>query len=143
MTPTRATSTELIARAVAVEDDKILLVRERSSSWYFLPGGHVEPGEPVQAALLRELAEELGARASVGGLIGVVESAYAVGGEQHHELNLVFEVALGGPVESREEHLAFDWVPLGELADAHVRPEPLKLALLQWLARGEPFWHGL
>lgn len=48
-----ATSTEVIARAVIRKDGQILLAQQRNKSWSFLPGGHVEPGEPVETALRR------------------------------------------------------------------------------------------
>lgn len=47
-------TTELIVRAVLRRGGRLLLARERGSARSFLPGGHVEPGEPVQAALVRE-----------------------------------------------------------------------------------------
>lgn len=55
-----AGTTEIIARAVIRRDGQLLLVRQRTKSWSFLPGGHVEPGERVEVALVREIAEELG-----------------------------------------------------------------------------------
>ena len=56
--------------------------------------GHVEPGERVEAALVREIAEELGTDARIAGFMGVVEHGYLEDGIKHHELNLVFEVRL-------------------------------------------------
>jgi 8-oxo-dGTP pyrophosphatase MutT (NUDIX family) len=118
----------------------LLLARERGRGWSFLPGGHVEPGEPVTAALVREIAEELGVHATVLGFAGVVEYGYVAGGVPHHELNLVFDVDIADatPV-GQEAHLDFHWLAEDELATADVRPAPLKDALL---ARSTPFWRG-
>jgi hypothetical protein len=41
--------------AMIRSNDRILVVRERGKAWSFLLRGHVETGEPVQTALLREL----------------------------------------------------------------------------------------
>jgi len=53
--------------AVLRDQDRVLLChRSPGRRWYpnvwDLPGGHVEPGERPAAALVRELAEELGIR---------------------------------------------------------------------------------
>jgi 8-oxo-dGTP diphosphatase len=138
-----AATTEIIARAVIRRDDQVLLARQRTKAWSFLPGGHVEPGERVEAALVRELAEELGTEAKIAGFVGVVEHGYVEDDVTHHELNLVFEVAIGtsDPV-SQEDHLTFHWLPLDQLADADVRPGSLKTALLAASADRTPFWHA-
>jgi ADP-ribose pyrophosphatase YjhB (NUDIX family) len=106
-----------------------------------LPGGHVEPGEGVEGALLREIAEELGFEAIITGLIGVVENRYTDDDGTHHELNLVFEVAIPHTEPaSREGHLEFRWLELDELASTEIRPAALKDALV---ADAEtPFWSG-
>ncbi|MGA9658391.1 MAG: NUDIX hydrolase [Asticcacaulis sp.] len=56
--------------------DEVLLIRRgrapRRGEWT-LPGGKIEPGESLQAAVLRELVEETGVTARVGPLIGVYE----------------------------------------------------------------------
>ncbi|MGB8276594.1 MAG: 8-oxo-dGTP diphosphatase MutT [Methylovirgula sp.] len=55
----------LVAAAALVDTDQRVLIAKRPEGkalaglWEF-PGGKVEPGEPPEMALIRELAEELG-----------------------------------------------------------------------------------
>ena len=46
------------ATVVAQQDGKVLLVRERDTGHFGLPGGGIESGEYVMEAALRELREE-------------------------------------------------------------------------------------
>ncbi|WP_378736102.1 NUDIX domain-containing protein [Nocardia brasiliensis] len=122
-----AATTEIITRAVIRDGDHVLVVRERGKRWAFLPGGHVEPGEPVEAALAREITEELGAAAKIIGLVVVVEHVYIDDAEStHHEINLVFDVALEGEPSSQEPHLEFDWLPAAQLSKADLRLSAMK-----------------
>ncbi len=54
--------------------DKVLLVRAaagvRAGEWA-IPGGYVEPGETIEAAVRREILEETGAAAEPAGIIAV------------------------------------------------------------------------
>jgi 8-oxo-dGTP diphosphatase len=138
-----AAATEIIARAVIRRDSQLLLARQWTKSWSFLPGGHVEPGERVEVALVREIAEELGTEAEIVGFIGVVEHGYAEDGTTHHELNLVFEVTITDPEPaSQEDHLEFHWLPIAQLVETDVRPGALKNALLAAGDDTTPFWHA-
>jgi len=59
----------------AWRDGKVLLVeraREPRGIWAF-PGGHVEPGESLEAAAARELIEETGLTFHSQGLLGLYE----------------------------------------------------------------------
>ncbi|GAB3169514.1 hypothetical protein GCM10027059_34560 [Myceligenerans halotolerans] len=62
-----APHTALIARAIVRNGGAILTVRRKGQKWPILPGGHVEPGEPVESALARDFVEELAAEVTVTG----------------------------------------------------------------------------
>lgn len=126
-----AATTEVIARAVILRDGQLLVARQRGKSWSFLPGGHVEPGDRVEVALVRELGEELGTEAKIAGFVGAVEHGYIEDGTTHHEINLVFEADITDTEPaSQEDHLEFHWLPLDQLAEADVLPGALKAALI-------------
>jgi len=48
------------ARIFVMQDDKVLLVKEREDEWWALPGGGIDHGESIESALEREIEEELG-----------------------------------------------------------------------------------
>jgi 8-oxo-dGTP diphosphatase len=72
-----------VVAALIVKNDQVLVCqRTRHQSmplkWEF-PGGKVEPGENLRAALYRELEEELGILASIGPRVAVVRHTYSGG----------------------------------------------------------------
>ena len=122
----RPTGIEVIARGIIRRDDTVLLVRVTGQDWWFLPGGHVEPGEPVAEALAREMREEVGAHAVVGDQIATVETFYTDARGDHHELNLVFIVEdPGGELLSLEPHIETAWLRRQEVAEAEIRPDEM------------------
>jgi len=71
---------KLVVAALVREQGRILMSRRRPDQampnlWEF-PGGKVEPGEHPEAALVRELREELGCGIAVDGIHEVVFHAY-------------------------------------------------------------------
>lgn len=119
---------EIIARGLLIEDGHLLICRNRKAGYGFLPGGHVEFGESAEAALRRELIEECGLEVRTGDCLLVSEGAFESGGRRHHEINLVFHVerkedgAARPTVESVESKIGFEWIKLGNLAQADIRP---------------------
>ncbi|KQS56632.1 phosphohydrolase [Brevundimonas sp. Leaf363] len=73
MTPTP------VVGVVCFRDGEVLLIRRanppRQGEWS-LPGGRIEPGEPVLDAAHRELREETGVEAALIGLIDVVDGVF-------------------------------------------------------------------
>ena len=49
--------------------DKYLLVQEFANSGYWLPGGRVDPGEPLEEAAIRECKEEAGIDIKLKGVL--------------------------------------------------------------------------
>ncbi len=79
MTPRTIT----VAAAIIRRDGYILLVQrpddaEMGGLWEF-PGGKIEPGETPEAALARELGEELGIQVAVGRRYHITDHAYPTG----------------------------------------------------------------
>lgn len=103
------------------ERRKILLTRRADNGRWCLPGGHVEPGETVAEACVRELQEETGLQARVVRLIGVYSSPHFVldYGERgrFQVVGLNFEVApIGGALGLSNETTAFAYFSAAEIA---------------------------
>ena len=121
---------ETIARGVCVWDDKVLLCFPKDRSYSYLPGGHIEFGETGREALVREMKEETGLAATVGELLGVVESQFVQKGEQHCEINLIYRMEVrsgeGEKVRSCEDWICFDWVECDKIHSVNLLPLEMK-----------------
>jgi len=88
-------SVSAVVRRVRGGEEFLLMQRSDNGHWG-LPGGHVEPGESVTDAALREIREETGWRVELGRLIGVYsdpvrQTVEYRGGERAQLVNLCFE----------------------------------------------------
>jgi ADP-ribose pyrophosphatase YjhB (NUDIX family) len=105
------------AGGVAVVDGRLLLVQratEPQAGRWTVPGGRVEPGETLTAAVEREILEETGLRVRCGSFLGWVERI----GHRHHFVILDFRVQVppGAPDPvAGGDAAATAWVALAEV----------------------------
>jgi len=110
---------EIAVGAVVVRDGSILLVRRGrgpAAGEWSVPGGRVEAGETVAAAVVREVLEEAGLEAVVDQFLGWVERI----GEHYHFVILDFAVTVLDPAQppvAGDDAAEVAWVPFSELAE--------------------------
>lgn len=127
---------ELIARAVILNRNKIILCRIKGKNWYFLPGGHVEFGEGIEVSLKRELMEEAGMKIKLGKVIGVIENFYRENRRSHREINIIFSgTAETRKISSKEPHIEFEYMNIKYIKNKTILPKQVKSLLIKWLKR--------
>ncbi|WP_085873373.1 MULTISPECIES: (deoxy)nucleoside triphosphate pyrophosphohydrolase [unclassified Nocardioides] len=118
-----------VVGAAIIRDGRVLAARrttppEAAGRWE-LPGGKVESGETPDAALVREIAEELGCTVEV---VAWLPGAAAIGAG--HTLSVALaRIVAGEPVP--HEHDAVRWLGPDELGD------------VDWLEPDRPFLQHL
>jgi len=111
------TGPQLAVGAVAVVDDRLLLVRRGhgpAAGEWSVPGGRVEAGEPVAGAVVREVAEETGLEVVVDDLLGWVERF----DDGEHFVILDFAVTVLDPdvrLRAGDDAAEAAWVPIEDL----------------------------
>lgn len=124
----------LAVYGLAVRDEHVLLTRistrgHHAGAWT-LPGGGLDHGESPVVALAREVAEECGATAQVGALLGVHDVHFtgtAPNGrlEDFHGVHLLHDLTLAPDAEPHVAETdgttdAVAWVPLAQVEQGEV-----------------------
>jgi 8-oxo-dGTP pyrophosphatase MutT (NUDIX family) len=131
--------------AIIVDDERLLVMKDERSPYYYLPGGRVKMRETAQDAVLRELQEELGVSAEIIRPLWFNQSFFTedVDKEQYHEICIYYLVDVSRTdlsdrsdcftcTESEKgEHLSFSWMPFEEIPQAYLYPEFIKERILR------------
>jgi ADP-ribose pyrophosphatase YjhB (NUDIX family) len=115
------TGPELCVGAIAVHDGELLMIRRGhgpAAGTWSLPGGHVEPGELLAEAVVREVLEETGLECVCDSLVGWAERF----DDDRHFVILDFEVTVLDDRQGRAGSDAAElaWVPLADVAERNL-----------------------
>ncbi len=84
-----------------------------------LPKGHLEAGESLEQAAVREVAEETGIRGDIIGSLGTIDFWFVVEGRRVHKtVHHYLMRAIGGELSDEDvEVTEVAWFPLPQIAD--------------------------
>ena len=126
----------VVAAALVDTEGRVLLQqrppgRQMAGLWEF-PGGKIDQGETPEAALIRELGEELGIRVEVASLMPTAFASAPLG--ERHLLLLLYICRKWHGTPQALHASALKWVRTGEMSQLPMPPadDPL-VALLEVL----------
>ncbi|GAA1163001.1 ADP-ribose pyrophosphatase YjhB (NUDIX family) [Kitasatospora gansuensis] len=140
--PNAPRPTHLVVAASAVVTDaagRILLQRRTDDGLYALPGGAMDFGESLPAAVVREVLEETGLEVEVTGLVGTYTDprhviAYS-DGEVRQQFNVCFTARVtGGALRISSESTVLRFVSPAELDELPIH-HTQRLRLQHFLER--------
>lgn len=127
----------LVVAAALINGDGRVLVQQRppgtpmAGLWEF-PGGKIEPGEVPEAALVRELAEELGIVFEASALVPLTFASEPLGAR--HLMLLLYALREWQGVPEAHHATALRWVTPAELRGLEMPPADLPfIAVLEAL----------
>ena len=128
MTGPPARLRKLVVAALVRDGGQVLMSRRRADQampnlWEF-PGGKVEPGEHPEAALVREVREELGCELAIDRVEEVVFHAYP----EFDLYMLVYAGRIAGGEPRAIQVAEVAWLPVAELPALDLLPADYPLA---------------
>jgi ADP-ribose pyrophosphatase YjhB (NUDIX family) len=108
--------------AIVTRDGSLLMVRRAKDpgrGLWSIPGGHVEPGEYLADALVREVREETALEVQVDDLVGILE----LPGDDHLIILDYHATVIGdGTPVAGDDVDDVRWVPFDEIAQLECTP---------------------
>jgi ADP-ribose pyrophosphatase YjhB (NUDIX family) len=118
-------SIHLTVATVVERDSKFLMVRETIDGEQVInqPAGHVEPGEDVMAAALRETMEETGWEVAITGFLGFSNAMSPTTGITYYRLAFIAEALnFNADAEIDNDIDSAEWMTLDEIKDPTNKP---------------------
>ncbi len=121
-----------------INENKVLIMKDENSPYYYFPGGRVCMHEKSEDAILREIREELSVDAAIERLLWINENFFEeeVLKEKFHEICFIYLLSLkddklltkGNEFEENEEGKihTYYWKTFDELKELNVYPLFLK-----------------
>jgi 8-oxo-dGTP diphosphatase len=118
--------------AMIMRDERVMIARrppdKRLGGLWEFPGGKVEQGESAEAALHRELHEELGCTVRITQTLAPFVHEYPWGSIEL--IPFLCELTTGSAAPHPHEHTALAWVERGQLSAYELAPADLPLITL-------------
>ncbi|CAM4213350.1 NUDIX hydrolase [Paenibacillus xylanexedens] len=124
---------------IVMDAGRVLLHTTEQDDFWNLPGGRVKLNETTEAAIVREMMEELGVHVEAERLAYVSEDFFEYDGLKYHEVGFYYVITLPEAHKLYSEtefkgledngKLTFQWFSLDELEQMEVYPVFLKKEL--------------
>ena len=120
--------------AVILHEGKLLAMKNSKTPYFFLPGGRVQLHEAAEAAIVREIQEELGIELKILRPLWLNQGFFTedVSGKRFHELCLYYlvdgsdasllEKGKQFTLQESGEENTFKWIPLTRLQSEYLYP---------------------
>lgn len=125
----------LTVATVVHRDGKFLMVREREAGEEVInqPAGHVEPGETLQQAALRETLEETGWHVELTGFLGIATYRSQRNGATYYRVSFAAEpLHADESLELDADIICAEWLDLDTIhSQHHLLRSPLVLSVIE------------
>lgn len=117
---------------ILIQNNKILVQREKDGNEYAFPGGHVVVGETSEQSLKREYLEETGAKINIEKLIWIEECFWNWGNKEAHTVAFYYLISLEEPTAIPNDYFAsqkdncnviLEWITVEKLAQLIFYPD--------------------
>ncbi len=123
------------------QEDKFLIMRVNKTSYYHIPGGHIEIGEDSKQAVIREIKEEIGCDVQEANLFLIQENFWTRNAKKCHGIEFYYIIKPEQQLQMQdheriendkgeEKLLEFKWVTVKELKNTDLRPTNIRDMLI-------------
>ena len=129
------------ACGIIKQENKFLIMRVNKTSYYHIPGGHIEIGEDSEQAVIREIKEEIGCEVQETSLFAIQENFWLRNNKKCHGIEFYYIIKVEQQLQmqdckkieidkGQEKLLEFKWVTSEELKNIDLRPSNIRDILI-------------